>query len=183
MSGLSRTGLLIVVSSLMVGCGANTTAQDAAEQEAAALAKVDSAGDTIRETRIERLYVTLRGKGIRVQMTGRPDTAGLESTDTTQVHAADPESLLELGDGRAGLAVSIDGRDWHRFSMDTDADHEGKLFRIHIDRPEGLENCGYTAVAMGYYSELWSKDAVEKDKTKCIPCGEILVCGVNPTCP
>ena len=183
MKGLLRTGLLIFVSILIAGCGGNTEAQDAAGEEMAASVEAGSAGDTAREARLDALYVTLRGEGIRVELAATPGSVGLESTDTTQVYSAEPEALLSRQADRAGLSVSIDGRDWQSFSMATDTAHEGKLFRIHVDRPEGLDECQYTAIATGYYSRMWSDDAVRKQKTKCIPCGEILVCGVNPTCP
>jgi len=61
------------------------------------------------------------------------------------------------------------------------AEHEGILKRIHVDVPEG--SVGQEVTIIGYYAGSTSERAIELPGKKCKWCGEVEVCGTNPTCP
>ncbi len=144
-----------------------------------------------RTSRLDTLYLTARGPGISGD--------GWESMDTLQVRIgqAQAEEAYERADGRVCINVDV-GSGMTKVCLDTESDHEGKLFRIHtdswsvpgraasgapVDSLEVRQSAGcIRGVVIGFYSWLWSDGAVNDQRYKCIVCGEILVCGSNPSC-
>ena len=130
-----------------------------------------------RAARLDTLVLTVRGPGLA--------GAEWESTDTVQTRVSQRivDRILDRSvESRVGISLGVDGSRFTSVSLDSASDHEGKLFRIHVDRPEMDEDCGISALVMGFYDGLWSLDAVKDQKYSCIRCGEILVCGSRPQC-
>lgn len=141
----------------------------------------------VRAERLDTLYVTTRGRGIQLD--------GFASEDTVQSRV--PQDLADRivqrkdATDRVSLSLSIDGGPRWQMSMDAESPDEGRLFRLHIDRPDAGQcsvepakgQCVIKAIVIGYYDGLWTRGAVDEQKVKCIPCGEIQVCGSDPGCP
>ena len=125
-----------------------------------------------RAARLDTLYVTARGPDLAI---GHWMTPGDGSQARVPQDAVD--AALEIRDRRTGH-LTIGG--YGTVSMDLASFDEGRLFRIHVDRPQPGD-CPKILV-MGMYDRLWSKGAVDGQRYACKDCGDIMVCGANPQC-
>ena len=128
-----------------------------------------------RVARLDTLYVTARGPDLRF--------AGWESPpdgEQARVPQDTVDKVLEIRDRRTAH-LTIGGYD--QVSMDLASYDEGRLFRIHVDRPDSgdVDDCG-TILVIGIYDRLWSKGAVDDQRYACKECESIIVCGANPQC-
>ncbi|MGB5676073.1 MAG: hypothetical protein WBO43_16200 [Gemmatimonadota bacterium] len=137
--------------------------------------------DQERARRLTGRYLTVRGYNLRGE--------GWEHSDTLQaaVDSVLAERLLTPSPERR-VCVALEAMtEGHRACMDDTSTHEGALFRVHIDAPENGDpsvppGCEIKAIVIGFYSGLWSVPAVKDQRYKCIYCGEVMVCGSNPSC-
>ncbi|MCK5484339.1 MAG: hypothetical protein KAJ13_11565 [Gemmatimonadetes bacterium] len=131
----------------------------------------------IRSSRTDTLYVTARGQ--RLNGRGwRSDTGAQKRIPQNIVR----DSVLIRERSRVGLMVGPARDSLTTVSMDATAAHEGKLFRIHVDRPSAGEGSADQIIVIGFYDKLWSSGAVDSQRVACKVCGEITVCGSRPEC-
>jgi hypothetical protein len=83
------------------------------------------------------------------------------------------------GRPRVALEVGIDPESLVTISMADSTEHEGRLFRIHIDQPE---TPGDQLIVIGYYDRLWSDAAVNDQRVTCWECSGVKVCSAEPKC-
>ena len=129
----------------------------------------------------ERIKVTARGRGIEAaDATGAPIWA---HNDTLQ-RPIDVPGLIRDADrfpGKIGLNIG-DFRGMVTVAMDSTANDEGNLIRIHVDRPGQGNGHSGQLVVVGIYDALGSPDAITGQRYSCKKCGQVTVCGVSPEC-
>jgi hypothetical protein len=148
-------------------------------------------------SRVDSLYVTVRGRGLHGE--GWQHNAATQARKDTVPGFVIGKRNFQ-GKRQTGMSVGTTPDLLQRVWMDSASVHEGKLFRIHVDRPQATPDpgrgqevggrdalteeadCADRILVIGLYSELWGEDAVMDQRYECRECGRITVCGSNPQC-